>query len=196
MMRKRIPYRVCQKARAMSATADLIRHPTTDCDPIRRIGVEMSRARDALLLSYRIEGEVSRLSMPVAGPAQRADDLWQHSCFEAFLRAAGGEGYHEFNFSPSGAWAAYRFAGRRRGRESPELTAPRLEVRRGPDWLAMNIQLSLAGIAELAGSIPISAGLTVVIEDERGGLSYWALAHGAALPDFHDPATFTLRLPA
>jgi hypothetical protein len=180
----------------MSATADLIRHPTTDCDPIRRIGVEMSRARDALLLSYRIEGEVSRLSMPVAGPAQRADDLWQHSCFEAFLRAAGGEGYHEFNFSPSGAWAAYRFAGRRRGRESPELTAPRLEVRRGPDWLAMNIQLSLAGIAELAGSIPISAGLTVVIEDERGGLSYWALAHGAALPDFHDPATFTLRLPA
>ena len=180
----------------MSATADLIRHPATDCNPIRRIGVDMSRARDAITLCCHIEGEVSQLRIPVAGPAQRADDLWQHSCFEAFLQANGGDGYLEFNFSPSGAWAAYRFAGRRWGRESPELTAPQMEVRQGPDWLAMYIQLSLADIAEFAGSIPISAGLTAVIEDERGGLSYWALAHGAARPDFHDPATFTLRLPA
>ena len=180
----------------MRATADLIRHPAIDCDLIRRIGVEVSRERDAIALSCRIEGEVSRLRIPVARPAQRADDLWQHSCFEAFLQAYGDEGYLEFNFSPSGAWAAYRFAGRRRGRESPELTAPQMEVRHGPDWLAMNIQLSLAGIAEFAGSIPISAGLSAVIEDDHGSLSYWALAHGAAQPDFHDPATFTLRLPA
>jgi hypothetical protein len=180
----------------MSASADLIRHPATDCDPIRRIGVEMSRAREALALSYRIEGAVSRLSLPEAGPPQRADGLWQHSCFEAFLLADGGEGYLEFNFSPSGAWAAYRFSGRRSGRESPELVAPRMEVRRGPDWLAMNIQLSLAGIADFAGAAPILAGLATVIEDERGSLSYWALVHGAPRPDFHDPATFTLRIPA
>jgi hypothetical protein len=180
----------------MSASADLIRHPATDCDPIRRIGVEMSRAREGLALSYRIEGEVARLSLPEAGPPQRADGLWQHSCFEAFLLADGGDSYLEFNFSPSGAWAAYRFSGRRRGRESPELLAPRTEVRRGPDWLAMNIQLSLAGIAHFAGAVPILAGLAAVIEDERGGLSYWALVHGAPQPDFHDPATFTLRVPA
>jgi len=180
----------------MSASADLIRHATTDCEPIRRIGVEASRTCDALELFYRIEGEVSRLALPEAGPRERADGLWQHSCFEAFLQAEGGDAYLEFNFSPSGAWAAYRFGGRRRGGESPELTAPRTEVRRGPDWLAMNIQLSLAGIAEFARAAPISAGLAAVIEDEHGGHSYWALAHGAARPDFHDPATFTLRLPA
>lgn len=179
----------------MSASVDLIRHPATDCDPIRRIGVAISRARDAITLGWRIEGELPRLRIPVAGPQQRADDLWQHSCFEAFLKA-DGEGYLEFNFSPSGAWAAYRFAGRRRGRESPELTAPRMEVRQGSDWLAMNIELSLTGIAEFAHAIRIEAGLTAVIEDEHGGLSYWALAHGAGRRDFHDPATFTLRLPA
>ncbi|MSQ92494.1 MAG: DOMON-like domain-containing protein [Gammaproteobacteria bacterium] len=180
----------------MIASADLIRHPATDCDPIRRIGAEISRERDAITLSCRIEGAVSRLRIPGAGPVQRADDLWQHCCFEAFLQAAGSKRYLEFNFSPSGAWAAYCFAGRRWGRESPELTAPQMEVRHGPDWLAMNIQLSLAGVAEFAGSIPISAGLTAVIEDEHGGLSYWAVAHGAPRPDFHDPATFALRLPA
>ena len=180
----------------MSANANLIRHPATDCDPIRRIDVEISRARDTITLSCRIEGEVSQLRIPVTEPAHRADDLWQHSCFEAFLQADGGEGYVEFNFSPSGAWAAYRFSGRRSGRESPELTAPRMEVRHGPDWLVMNIQCSLAGLAEFAHAAQVTAGLAVVIEDERGGLSYWALAHSGARPDFHDPATFTLRLPA
>ena len=180
----------------MSVSAELIRHPAAGCDAVRRIGVGISRAGAAFCLDYRIEGEVSRLTLPALGPLLRADELWRHSCFEAFLQADAGPGYLEFNFSPSGAWAAYCFAGRRSGRESPELTAPRMEVRRGPDSLAMNIQLSLAGIGEFVAPATISAGLSAVIEDASGGLSYWALAHGAAQPDFHDPATFTLRLPA
>ena len=188
--------RVCQKVGNMSASAELTRHPAAGCDPIRRIGVDISREGAVLDLQYRIDGNVSQLSLPAAGPSLRTDDLWQHSSFEAFLQADAGPGYLEFNFSPSGAWAAYRFSARRMGRESPELTAPRMEVRHGPDWLTMQIQLSLAGIAEFAAPATISAGLSAVIEDTRGGLSYWALAHGAAQPDFHDPATFTLRLPA
>ena len=60
----------------------------------------------------------------------------------------------------------------------------------------MHIQLSLAGFAAFAAPATISAGLSAVIEDARGGLSYWALTHGANQPDFHDPATFVLRLPA
>ena len=151
IMRKRIRRRVCQKARVMSASAELIRHPAAACDAVRRIAVEASRAADALDISFRVEGDVSQLAIPAAGTPQRADGLWQHSCFEAFLQAGGGEAYFEFNFSPSGAWAAYRFSARRRGRESPVLTAPRTEVRRGPDWLTMNVRLSPAAIAEFAG---------------------------------------------
>ena len=194
-MRKRIRRRVCQKAGVMSASAELIRHPSTGCDAIRRIAVEASRTGDALDISFRVEGDISQLAIPAAGAPQRSDGLWQHSCFEAFLQAGAGETYVEFNFSPSGAWAAYRFAGRRRGRESPGLTAPRMEIRQGPDWLAMNIRHSLADIVEFAG-LPIAAGLAAVIEDRQGALTWWALAHRAASPDFHDPATFTLRLPA
>ena len=179
----------------MNASAELIRHPAAACEPNWRIGVEVARDGVTLHLAYRIDGDVSRLALPAAGPALRTDDLWRHSCFEAFLQADAGPDYLEFNFSPSGAWAAYRFSARRKGRESPRLTAPRMEVRHGADWLTMNIQLSLAGIAEFAAPATVSAGLAAVIEDARGGLSYWALAHGAAPPDFHDPATFTLRLP-
>ena len=32
-----------------------------------------------------------------------------------FIRPEDGEGYYEFNFSPSGEWAAYRFSGYREG---------------------------------------------------------------------------------
>ena len=194
-MRKRVRRRVCQKARVMSASAELIRHPVAGCDAIRRIAIEASRAGDALDISFRLEGELSELAIPAAATPHRSDGLWQHSCFEAFLLAEGGEAYVEFNFSPSGAWAAYRFSARRSGRESPMLTAPRTEVRRGPDWLAMKTRLTLVAIAGFAG-MPIAAGLAAVIEDRHGALSWWALAHGAAAPDFHDPATFTLRLPA
>ncbi len=51
-------------------------------------------------------------------------------------------------------------------------------------------------LPELGGRATLHAGLGAVIEDARGMLSYWALAHRAAQPDFHDPRTFRLRLGA
>lgn len=43
-----------------------------------------------------------------------ADALWQTTCCEPFLGAAGHGGYHEFNFSPSGQWTTCDFADTRR----------------------------------------------------------------------------------
>ncbi len=37
-------------------------------------------------------------------------------------------------------------------------------------------------------------GLSVVIEASDGSKSYWALAHGAAQPDFHLRQSFALTL--
>ena len=37
---------------------------------------------------------------------------------------------------------------------------------------------------------------TVVIEEADGTKSFWAMAHPANAPDFHDPACFVLELPA
>jgi hypothetical protein len=41
--------------------------------------------------------------------------LWRRSCFEAFIGHGGGPDYWEYNFSPSGAWAAYHFSAYREG---------------------------------------------------------------------------------
>ncbi|QLQ12045.1 MAG: hypothetical protein HZY74_00360 [Brevundimonas sp.] len=42
---------------------------------------------------------------------------------------------------------------------------------------------------------PCRIGLTAVIEDTDGTISYWALAHPSDKPDFHHPDSFVLELP-
>jgi hypothetical protein len=42
---------------------------------------------------------------------------------------------------------------------------------------------------------PWRLGLSAVIEDTRGSLSYWALAHPPGKPDFHHADGFALELP-
>ena len=180
----------------MRAQAELLIHPATQDQAVRRIAVSIARDAGTLALTYRIEGDIAALRLPAQAEALRTDSLWQHSCFEAFLKADGSDSYYEFNFAPSGAWAAYRFAARRQDRELPALAPPSIECRRDAGTFAMNVSQPLAALPELDGAPTIEAGLAAVVETARGLLSYWALAHGAREPDFHDPATFLCRLGA
>ena len=180
--------RVCQK---------LLLHPASRCEAVQSVEVAVTRpAPGALEVSFRINGEIGRLRLPAPALPLRADGLWQHSCFEAFLRADDGGSYHEFNFSPSSAWAVWRFTGRRAGRSSPLMTAPAIRTESAAGSFGLSAVLPIGELPGLARAATIRAGLTAVIEDEHGVLSYWALAHASPRPDFHDPATFTLVLPA
>jgi hypothetical protein len=176
--------------------AELISHPSQPCPAIRSFVVEVDPTAlpAELPILFRIAGDAGRLHLPPTGFARRADGLWQHSCFEAFLRAGQGASYHEFNFAPSGDWAAYRFARPRSERSSPELPAPHVECRRFAGGYELSATLPLGALPELARASTIDAGIAAVIEADDGTLSYWALAHGGPKPDFHDPATFRLRL--
>ena len=179
-------------------SAELTEHPTSPCDAIRRFeaGLETAKLPGELEICFRLDGDVSRIRLPAAELARRRDGLWQHTCFEVFLRPDGSDSYHEFNFAPSGDWAAYRFAGHRRDQTAAELPAPRIECRRLPDGCTLSAQIAIAALPELAQATSLNAGLTAVIETTDGARSYWALAHGGDKPDFHDPATFTLRVAA
>ena len=178
----------------MLKNAELETHPATPGGAVSSIAVAIERAGAELRLSYRLAGEIARLRLPEPAEALRTDSLWQHSCFETFLRPDGSAHYYEFNFAPSTAWAAYRFAERRGDRTLPEIAAPETTTRRDEETFEMTVRLSLVELPELAQAATIDAGMTAVIEDARGLLSYWALAHGSREPDFHDPATFSLRI--
>lgn len=165
---------------------DLIRHPGAP-SPVRSIAVAAVRSEHGdLLLHYRVVG---RCLVPPPGLPHRADGLWRHSCFEAFVRG-GGCGYREFNFSPSRAWAAYRFDGYRRGMRRLIASPPGIMARR--DESGLNLYVRLGRDALPKGEWHL--GLTAVIESKDGTLSYWALRHPAGAADFHRADCFGMRL--
>ncbi|WP_255568032.1 DOMON-like domain-containing protein [Brevundimonas sp. PAMC22021] len=150
------------------------------------LSVEVERRAQGLWLRFVLEGDVDAVAWPPLSARGRADDLWRHTCFEAFVRTGGG--YVEFNLSPSGAWASYRFDGYRRGMvQAPE----RVEVS-GLD--GAEAYVALEGLVDLPPDAAALA-LSAVVEREDGRISYWALRHPSDKPDFHHPESFVLDLP-
>jgi hypothetical protein len=165
----------------------LTAHSDFPCAALDAVAVEVARPdAGTLALRYVLCGRVADLRLPPSAPALRTDGLWKHTCLEAFIATADG-GYCEFNFAPSGAWAAYRFDGYRAGMRDLDIAPPRIVFRAS----AHEAELT-ANIAAPAHAVRL--GLAAVIEDADGAISYWALAHPPGRPDFHHPDGFALDL--
>jgi hypothetical protein len=147
-----------------------------------------------LTLHYALRGNMDALRIPAPAAPHRTDELWRHTCCELFITAPGIVGYCEFNFSPGGPWAAYRFDGYRSGMRALDLGAPAIQTRATSTQLDVHVDLALASLPLLDGIRELHCALTAVVEEQSGTRSFWALAHGAAQPDFHHPAGFALRL--
>jgi hypothetical protein len=172
----------------------LLRHPDSRSFAAARVEVAVARPRaDRLVLSYVVTGKMSDIRMPPVMPSARADELWRHTCFEAFVRAASGPAYYEFNFSPSTQWAAYRFGDYRNGMGAAETSAPAIEARSGLDSYTLQTSLELDRLPDLSREASWRLGLSALIEDRSGGMSYWALAHPPGKPDFHHADSFALE---
>ena len=176
-------------------TISLTCHAATASAAIDRIEVQLLCPSGAALeLRYTVFGAVDRLLIPTESPPRRADKLWQHTCFEAFV--AVGASYYEFNFSPSTEWAVYRFSAYRAGMTVAEATPPRIGSHRDEGCFALDAAIDLDSLPELRASGGSRLGLSAVIEDTQQRISYWALAHPAGKPDFHHADGFALKLPA
>lgn len=151
---------------------------------------------NVLVVTYVLNGIAGRLRVPPAGSARRVDGLWQHTCFEAFVAAKANPAYWEFNFSPSGEWAAYRFRGYRDGGpiEDDDLD-PNISVHTDADRLELRATIRLDRLASIQAGASLRLGLSAVLEAVGGELSYWALKHPSEKPDFHHPDSFVLEVP-
>ena len=118
----------------------LIPHPTSSPAGLT-LEVEARRAGRVLSLEYVLAGPVEGVWRPETAARVRTDGLWQATCFEAFVRTAGG--YIEYNLSPSGAWAAYRFDGCREGMRDLEMPAPFIVTRSAPGQFVLTADVSL-----------------------------------------------------
>ena len=166
-------------------------HPDSLCAAATHIEVDIARPRPgSLILSYVVSGRIGDLRLLPIVAAARADELWRHTCFEAFVRSSADPGCYEFNFSPSTQWAAYRFDSYRSGmRIATEIAAPRIEVRSTAGSYTLQAALELDGL-----SPPWRIGLSAVLEETNGRKSYWALAHPPGKADFHHADCFALEL--
>jgi hypothetical protein len=151
------------------------------------ITVQIKPESGSLFLHYELTGDLDALRLPErAAQPKPQDDLWRHTCFEAFLGDPAGPRYVEFNFSPSGCWAGYAFS-RLRTRATPGPAA----MTHGPICKHNNHTLTLE-VRLRIGSLPwpmtdgAPLGLAAVLAARDGHLTYWALRHPRAKPDFHD----------
>ena len=161
-------------------------HPDTAVVTLESIDVAIWQEDDQWRFRYLLEGTTD-LVLPDPATPGRANGLWKTTCAEAFIGLPRGA-YLEFNFSPSGRWAAYRFDAPREGmREEPAEIEVFLEG--GEDWIAIE-----AAVRCKALEPGLTVGLSAVIEEQSGAKSYWALRHPSGPPDFHDRACFTALL--
>ena len=175
---------------------NLVPHPATPpADPAFKVWANIDHAASLGAVAttniwFGVGAPAERFVIPEASEPSRADELWKTTCFEAYLRAVGKRKYREWNFAPSGQWAAYDFSGSRKGMTNAELASPPyVRMEDNFTWWALGATFALDAGQEC------ELGLSAVLEEKDGTKSYWALAHTADKPDFHAPGCFVARLP-
>lgn len=171
-------------------------HPDSRCSAATHIEVQITRQRKSnLALHYFVTGKTDNLLLPPAIPLARGDELWQHTCFEAFIGTTSGGPYNEFNFAPSMEWAAYEFSDYRKGM-SPlnEIDAPQMDAQLDDEGYQLQVSLNLDRLTNLPAGADWRLGVSAIIEETGGDKSYWALAHSPGKADFHRADCFIHNL--
>ena len=163
---------------------------------MRRIGARLCRGQGGTLtVTYVLEGELDRLRVPAPRPPRIGDRLWQHTCFEIFIRRQSSPEYHEFNLALSGEWAAYAFERYREGAPLMDETLnPQITLRTAAGKLELDAVIRLDPLSPMHAHAGLSLALSAVVEERDGALSYWALRHPPGKPGFHHPDSFALQL--
>jgi len=169
-------------------------HPDSLCAAATHIEVDVARSHaGSLVFTYVVTGTIGDLRLPRITSSTRAGELWQTTCFEAFVRGSPNGAYYEFNFAPSTQWAAYGFSGYRSGMHDANMDAPHIDVQASPRLFTLRAALELDRLPDLPRDAVWSLGLSALIEKTNGRKSYWALAHPAGKADFHHSDCFALE---
>lgn len=121
-----------------------------------------------------------------------AENLWQTTCFEIFLKNKQFPSYYEFNFNSSGDWNLFYFSNyRERVKNFSHSVKIKMSTQMINDKIQLRYILDLKELAHL--KFPCQANLASVIR-EKSKISYWSQKHNKKTPDFHDPENFSLQL--
>ncbi|MFT3760557.1 DOMON-like domain-containing protein [Thauera sp.] len=174
--------------------------PATSVDHTPPVGMLLATMyappEGGAVFEFKLEdSRLGALRIPPATAPGAADELWKHTCFEAFVGVQGEPGYREFNFSPSGQWAIYDFsAPRERDTGWHTEAEPQLRFEQDGDAAWLEARVPAAALPAVPPGTDLEIGLAAVIERSDGELEYWAVSHPAPQPDFHARNGFVLTL--
>ena len=161
------------------------------------IAGSVSRQGNQLQVTYQLEDPLSLVALPIKNDnPERRHELWRTTCLEFFLGVVGTNRYWEVNLSPAGHWNCYRFEEYRQGMQEEGAIA--MQASGGIAALPLTQSGEVVATVELGAIIrahePLELGVTAVVEDRQGTLSYWAIAHTGPEADFHRRDSFTLTV--
>ena len=161
--------------------------------PSVKIYGALSRIDDRLEIKYVLNNS-SAIAIPQTNKAPlRRYDLWEHTCFEFFLRIKNTTKYWEFNLSPSGNWNVFRFLNYRSNIvEEKAFDALPFTVFQDVESLILDAKINLNKIVTADENLEVA--IATVVEGKDGLLSYWALTHPATEADFHHQDSFTIEI--
>ncbi|MEH1894595.1 MAG: DOMON-like domain-containing protein [Nostoc sp.] len=168
--------------------------PSNESPPNLKISGNIARNGNKLAIRYMLEGDLKKIAIfPISNTPSRKHELWKDTCFEFFLGIKNSAQYWEFNLSPAGHWNAYHFDGYRQGmQEETAFEKLPFSVQNQADGLTLLLDIDLGKIISVEQAIEV--GITTVVKDRGGEVTYWALTHLGAEADFHLRDSFIIEL--
>jgi hypothetical protein len=163
------------------------------------LNAEINETKESLFLSFSLKGNLGSLDLEEGTPKKmRVMKLWEKTCFEFFIKNER-DSYMEFNFSPCFEWNCFYFE--KKGnplKEYAPMERPKTDILNSMDHFLLMVEIKkdffpegfFAGATNLTN---ICAGITGVIKEKNGNLSYWALAHADTRPNFHHFDSFKYK---
>ncbi|MBC7712702.1 MAG: hypothetical protein H7177_05160 [Rhizobacter sp.] len=162
--------------------------------PDIRIDSELNTTSDAVFISFKLTGALSRVDLGKGIPQHsRVMNLWEKTCFELFIKNSEDH-YLEFNFSPDFEWNCFHFE----KKKSPPVPYKKMEmvifdILFSNEVVHVIVELKKIMFPENFFATSMSAGITSVIKEKTGELSYWALSHKDTKPNFHQFESFKYK---
>jgi hypothetical protein len=158
-----------------------------------RVEVTLTQEADGgIAITYIISDISSDIRVPTPDTPAPEGALWQTTCCELFVNPVEQTGYREFNFSPSGQWAAHDFLDiRKPAPTAPNCATPEIKAKREKSRLQLDVKLPKSAFPRAAS---LRLAVNVILQANDGTLAYWALTHPPGKPDFHHHAGFVLNL--
>lgn len=160
--------------------------------PEIRIQANIEWVQKSILLSFEIYDPSNIILNPLSEELKpsRRNELWKHTCFEAFLKLPQTTHYFEINQNQSKDWNVYEFSEYRTGmQESKHLMLMQLSTQKSEPQHKTKIiseyQWSQNFLSQ-NNFETLQVGLCAVIESVHQTIDYYGITHSNKdQPDFH-----------